>query len=171
MIFRISVASIFLLVVFSCGTQAPGGSFFKDGVSFTYPPGWSIIDQKDLEGTGFYLTIKKSGYKKSGLFILTRIDGVLDPHEYVKLLQEKYGDQKLVTGENFQPIRNDAFNEIPCVLSKFKFKILGFAQHTGEVYGFVKEGKTYSILKQEAVDDIQENEKGFELIEATFKVE
>jgi hypothetical protein len=44
------------------------------------------------------------------------------------------------------------------------------AKHSGVIFVFERGGNTYSIIKQEAIEDISKNEKGFDLIESTFKV-
>ena len=162
---------VFLIVVASsCGTQEPGGNFLRNGVSFTYPSGWSITEQEDLDGEGYYLSVEKAGFDASGLLTLTWINGVLDSREYLKMIQEEYENQKLLNDFEFQSARDNSFNRIQSISCDFKFNTLG-VRHSGVIYVFVRGENTYSIIKQEAIEDISKNKKGFDLIEDTFKVE
>lgn len=166
-----SIIIFFLIVVASgCGTQEPGGIFLRDGVSFKYPSGWSITEQEDLDGAGYYLSVEKAGFDASGLLTLTWINGVLDSHEYLEIIQEEYENQKLLNDLEFQSARDNNFNGIQSISCDFKLNILGL-KHSGVIYVFVRGENTYSILKQEAIEDISKNKKGFDLIEDTFKVE
>jgi len=165
-----SIIIVFLIVVASsCGNQEPGGNFLRNGVSFTYPSGWSITEQEDLDGVGYYLSVEKAGVDESGLLTLTWINGVLDSREYLEMIQEEYENQKLVKKLEFQSARDNSFNGIQSISCDFKFNTLGM-RHSGVIYVFVRGENTYSILKQEAIEDIPKNKKGFDLIEDTFKV-
>jgi hypothetical protein len=160
----------FVVVVSSCGPQGPGGNFLRDGISFTYPSGWSITEQEDLDGAGYYLSVEKTGFDASGLLTLTWINGVLDSRDYLEIIQEEYKNQKLLNNLEFQSARDDSFNGIQSISCDFKFNTLG-VEHSGVIYVFVRGENTYSIIKQEAIEDISKNKQGFELIESTFKVE
>jgi len=163
--------NVFLIVVASgCGSKAPGGNFLRDGVPFTYPSGWSITEQEDLDGAGYYLSVEKAGFDASGLITLTWINGVLDSRDYLEIIQEEYKNQKLFNGLEFQSARDDSFNGIQSISCDFKFNIFG-VKHRGVIYVFVRGENTYSIIKQEAIEDISNNKNGFELIEGSFKVE
>ena len=153
----------------SCGSQ-PDESFVKDGVSFTHPSDWSIKDQNDLDNGGFYMSVKKEGYIASGILTLTRINGTLDPNRYLEITQEQYKTQKVLNDLEFQSVQDYDFNGIPAISCDFKFDIEGL-EHTGVVYVFKSGDSTYSIIRQEAIDDISKNKQGFDLIESTFKVE
>jgi hypothetical protein len=166
---KIILISISLIIAFSCGSQKPGGSFLRDGVSFTYPSGWSITEQEDLDGAGYYLSIEKAGFDASGLLTLTWINGILDSHEYLEIIQEEYENQRLLNDLEFQSARDNNFNGIQSISCDFKFKTLGL-EHRGTIYVFVSGENTYSIIKQEAIEDISKNKEGFDLIESTFKV-
>ena len=156
-------------VVSSCGEQEPGGKFRKEGVSFIYPSGWSITKQKEINGSGYLLSIQKAGFQASGLVTLTWVNKVIDERVYVGLLQKEYVNQKVLKNIKFQPTRERSFNGIKSVSCGFNFNVLG-VKHRGEIFVFVKGEKTYSIIKQEALKDISTNKEGFERIESTFKV-
>ena len=141
----------------------------RDGVSFTYPPGWSITEQADIDGTGYYLSVEKAGFNESGLLTLTWVNGILDSREYLELLQEKYKNQKSLKDLKFQSVRDNNFNGIQSISCDYKFTTLGL-EYRGTIYVFVSGENTYSIAKLEAVIDSSKNKKGFDLIESTFKV-
>jgi len=165
-----SILIVLLLITCSCETPKPGGDFLKEGVSFTYPPGWSITEQDDFDGTGYYLAVEKAGFDASGLLTLTWIKGNLDSHEYLKIIQDEYKNQPFLNDFEFQTTREGIFNGIQSISCDFKFKTLGL-EHSGVIYVFVNGEKTFSIIKQAASDDIANNKKGFDIMESTFKVE
>lgn len=169
--FRKSIIIVFLIVIaFGCRGQALNGHFSRDGVSFTYPSDWSITEQDDLDGAGYYLSIEKSGFDESGLVALTWINRVLNSWDYLEIIQEEYKNQELLNGLEFQSAKDNSFNGIQSISCDFKFSTLGL-KHSGVIYVFVIGEKTYSIIKQEAIEDISKNKNGFELIEGTFEVE
>jgi hypothetical protein len=43
-------------------------------------------------------------------------------------------------------------------------------KHRGVINVFLENEKTYSIIKQEALEDISENKEGFDLIESSFNI-
>lgn len=161
---------LLILAASGCGSQAPGGNFLRDGVSFTYPTGWSITEQEEIEGGGYYLSVEKDGFNVSGLLTLTWINGLVDTHEYLETIQAGFEKQKLLNDITFQPVRDNNFNGIPCISSDYKFTTLS-VKHIGIIYVFVKGDKTYSIMKQEAIEDVANNKEGFDEIVASFKVE
>ncbi|GGD27585.1 hypothetical protein [Flavobacterium orientale] len=165
-----SIVSVFFIAVISCGSEKPGGNFSRDGVSFTYPSGWSITEEGDLDGTGYYLSVEKEGFDASGLLTLTWVTQIPDSKEYLEIIQEEYKQQKILKDLKFQSVRDNNFNGIPSLSSDFKFNTFGL-EHKGTIYVFVKGKNTYSIIKQEAIEDISKNQEGFDLIEGTFKVE
>lgn len=166
---KIASISVSLIIAFSCGSEKPSGSFLRDGVSFTYLSSWSITEQEDLDGAGYYLSIEKTGLEASGLLTLTWINKIIDSHEYLGMIQEEYKNQRLVNDLEFQSVRDNNFNGIQSISCDFKFNTLGL-DHRGVIYVFVNKENTYSIIKQEAVEDISKNKEGFDLIESTFKL-
>ena len=165
-----SVIGVFIVIVFSCGTQKTGGNFLKDGVSFKYPSGWSIDEEGDLDGSGYFLSVNKSGYDASGLFTVTWIEGILDSHEYLEIIQENYGDQKVFDDLEFKAASDNDFNGIPTISCDYKFNTIGI-KHRGVIHVFSKGERTYSIVEQETIEDISKNKEGFDMMKSTFKVE
>ncbi len=165
-----SILGVFLILACSCESKSTGGSFSRDGVSFTYPSGWSITEQEDLDGAGYYLSVEKAGFDASGLLTVTWINGILDSHEYLEILQKEYENQKMLNNIEFQLVRNDNFNGIKSISCDFKFNSLG-VKYRGVIAIFLNGKNTYSVIKQEAMEDVSKNKKEFEWIESTFKVE
>ena len=165
-----SILIVFVIVITnSCGNQKPGGNFTRDGVSFTYPSGWSITEQEDLDGLGYYLAVEKAGFDASGLFALTWINGILDEQEYLGTIQEEFQNQTVLSDIEFQPARIDAFNGIEAISCDYKFHTLG-VKHSGIITIFISGEKTYAVTRQEAIEDILKNKNGFDLMESSFKV-
>jgi len=165
-----SIICVFLIIGFSCETQKSGGGFSQDGLSFKYPSGWNITEQENLDGAGYFLSIEKTGFDASGLLTITWINEILDSSEYIELIQEEYENQRLLSDMEFESARNNNFNGIQSISCDFRFKAMGI-KHRGIVHVFLKNEKTYSIVKQEALEDISINKQGFDLIESTFKIE
>ena len=165
-----SIVGVFLIIACSCGTDKKGGNFLKDGVSFTYPSGWSITSQSDLANEGFFLTVEKEGFTASASLSLTLIKGKLDASRYLEILKEEYGKQKVFDDLKFQSVRDNNFNGVEAVSSDYTFNTLG-VKHKGIVYVFYKGENTYAVIKQEALKDVSGNKEGFDTIESTFKLE
>lgn len=164
-----NILIVVLLIAVGCKAKDPGGDFSRDGVSFSYPSGWSITEQDDMDGIGYYLAVEKSGFDASGLVTLTWVDIVVDRNEYIQTIQEEITDQPFMDNLKFQPEVEGTFGEMPALSSEFTSKTMGI-KHDGVIYVFEHEGKTYSVIKQEAREDHQKNKEGFDLIESTFKV-
>lgn len=164
------ISVILIVFVCSCSSNKPGGTFLKDGVSFTYPSGWSITEEEEIDGGGYYLSVEKAGFEASGIVTITWINNIIDSHDYLQLLQEEYENQKMLKELEFQPAREAKFNGIQCIASELNFKTLGVA-HRGIMYVFTSGEKSYSIIRQEAIEDISKNKDGFDLIESTFKIQ
>ncbi|HMR18456.1 MAG TPA: hypothetical protein PKA53_04080 [Sphingobacterium sp.] len=164
------ILGILLLFTLSCTRNSSSGYFSKEGVSFIYPQGWSINEEEDLDGEGYYLSVEKKGLNESGIVQITWFDVHIDNHEYLEIMQKEYKNQKLFYDLKFETAKNSHFNGIESIACKFSFKILGL-RHRGAIYIFSDENKTFSFVTQEALEDIQKNKEGFELIRSTFKTE
>ena len=68
-----------------------------------------------------------------------------------------------------EAIRDDKFNKLKSRSSNFKFSTLGI-KHDGIIYALSSESNSIVILKQEAVEDRNENANGFSIIENTFEI-
>ncbi|MFW5804826.1 MAG: hypothetical protein ACOCWG_06310 [bacterium] len=159
-----------LLVTCSCANNSSDGYFTKDGVSFTYPTDWSITEQENLGRNSYYLSVEKKGIYESGLVIITWINGNIGKHEYLRMIQESYKNQKLFNDLEFETAKNITFNGIQSISCVYYCSTLG-VKIKGVVYVFLIGEKTFSFTKQGALEDISKNKKGFELIESTFKIE
>ncbi|MBN1759587.1 MAG: hypothetical protein JW863_14770 [Chitinispirillaceae bacterium] len=165
-----TIIAAILVSISSCGSKSNGGDFVKDNVSFSYASGWSITEQEDYGESGYYLSVEKKGFDESGLMTVTWINAIRDSMDYLEIIQQEYRKQKLLKNLEFAPIRKSTFNGMPSLSCDFKFKTIGVG-HNGTIYVFLKGGKTYSIIRQEALEDVSKNKEGFELLESSFKVE
>ena len=162
---------LILLISMSC-KEASETKFAKDGISLTCPTGWKITEEENIENQGYYLSIEKDGLTSSGLFTLSWLSNRLDLYEWIDIYKEQlssnivYRNSNLTFGEPFE----SEFNNISSVAVKFNVSILGL-KHEGIIHVFYGNDKTISILKQEAIEDKIKNEKGFEMIEKSLRIE
>lgn len=164
-----SLFSILLILICNFGNQKEYDSFSKDGLSFTYSADWSITEQEDLDGDGYYLSVEKTGFNSSGMLAMTWIYGVLNPHEYIEMMKDEYRENKVMKDLKYSVVRNCTFGGIKTISCDYSCSILS-VKHHGAFYVFVKGGNTYFMVKNEALEDIAKNQKGFDLIESTFKI-
>ena len=157
------------ILIVSCESKSTGGDFTRDDVSFTYPEGWSITDSDSLDGAGFYLSLEKSGYDASGLLTITWINGMLDADDYLNIIKDEFKSQEVLDGLDFEMAGEGAFNNKKSLSCEFNFETLGL-KHRGIVHVFLEGNKTYSIIRQEALEDSVENKQGFDAIETSFKL-
>lgn len=150
--------------------NSTGREFSRDGVSFSFPSDWNISDQEDIDGLGYYLSVEKKGFDESGLVTISWLNGDIGTYEYMEIIKEEYKNQKLLKELIFEPVKNSTFNGIQSISCNFTFNTLGI-EHKGIINVFLFNRKTFSVLKQEALEDIAKNRIGFELIESSFKVE
>jgi len=158
------------LTITSC-EQIPAESFSKDGVSLTSPEGWEITDREEIDEGVYYLSIEKSGMKSSGLFALTWVEGDMDIYEWIEIYKNELQDNIIYKNSNltFENVQKDSFNGITTVALKYAVSVLTI-DHVGIIHFVHKDNKTFAILRQEAVEDLVKNEKGFNAIEQSFNV-
>ncbi len=164
--------NIFLLSILSllaCNSNTPGGKFTKDNITFKYPPGWHITEEDDLDGMGYYISVEKAGFDESGLLTVTWITGSLDLDEYIIILQEEFENQDLMNDLVFQDIRDNQYNGNPSISCDFSFSTLGI-EHKGTIHILSQNDFTYSIVTNQAIEDITKNQDAFNFIESNFIV-
>lgn len=164
---KILIISFFVLIS-NCYLNAQN-NFLRDGTSFSYAPNWEITEQDDLYGQGYYLSVEKNELDGSGLFMVTWISELIDLHEYMVMMQNEFKAESLFQDLRFQPAQKSFFNRISTLSSGFTFTVLGI-EHQAVIHFFQHKGRTFYLIKQEAIEDIIHNKEGFELIESTFTV-
>ena len=164
-----SLFSILIILICSFGNQKEYDGFSKDDLSFSYSADWSITEQDNLDGAGYYLSVEKTGFNSSGMLAMTWIYGVFDSHEYIEVIKAEYRENKDFKNLRYSVIRNSIFAGIKTTSCDYSFDILGI-KHQGAFHVFVKGGNTYFLLRQEAIEDVEKNQMGFDIIESTFKV-
>ena len=53
-------------------------TFNKQAVSFTIPEGWTLTEEEDFDGKGYYLSIEKDGELSSGLVTISWLNDSAD---------------------------------------------------------------------------------------------
>lgn len=161
---------LMLFVLVSC-KETSQTELEKDGVSLTCPKGWEITDEDSLDGQGYYLSIEKAGFNSSGLITITWINNEFDKNEWINSYKDELRNNFIYKNSNlsFGGIIENKFNNINSTSVSFKVSILG-VKHEGEIHVFSEKNKTFSILKQEAIEDKTKNINGFGLIEQSLKI-
>lgn len=145
--------------------------FQKNGVSLTCPHKWKITDEENFDDEGYYLSIEKNGFNSSGLITITWYYELLDLEEVmnVAIVELKksfiHKNSNLILGE----LHQNKYNCIDTAAVNFSMSTIGL-KHCGEIHVFHKEGKTFCINKQEAIEDKGKNTEGYKIIENSFVV-
>lgn len=165
------IFTLLLLTIYNLAFgEGGGGIFSRNGVSFSYASNWSVTEQESIEGGGYYLAVEKDGFTSSGLVTVTWINEEISAYEYIEIIQAEYRGMKVFDNIVFKPNVQDSYNGISCVSCKFTVSVLG-VKHRGVVYSFYRQGKSFLIVHQEAIEDITVNRAGFDLISSTFRVQ
>ncbi len=163
----LAVVSLFITTM-SYGGENTDKHFELQGVSFNYPDDWRITEQEKLEDNGYYLAVEKKGWNTSGIVALTWIDEA-DEEACLQVFQESLKRQLFFKKVEFSPARKTTFNKKSAIVSDFTASVLGM-KHRGSVFILTSGEKTYALMKQEMLEDIEKNKAGFKLIETTFTV-
>ena len=160
----------FILVsfLFSCHSSQET-KFEKSGISFTCPSGWKITDEENLNDAGYYLSCEKEGLNSSGLLTISWVNDsmalteMLEIHkaEMEKNIVLKHSDLTFGNGEDAK------FKDYNSKSVNFSTTLLGLKSE-GMIYCFYANGKTITILRQEAIEDKSDNSEGFKIIENSF---
>jgi len=161
-----------LFFFISCKQESPASTFQKDGVSLKIPQGWKITDEDAFDDFGYYLAIEKDGFDSSGLMTITWVKDSLDLKTSVTAQQNEMRDISVYEKANlkFESIASGSFNGITTSDSNFTMSMMG-VDHIGEIQSFYERGKTFTILKQEAVEDVSDNASGYLAIEKGFNTQ
>ncbi len=165
----IGLLIVLFFVTSSCGAPKKNWKHTKDNVSFMVPGDWKISEKDNLDDGGYYLSIEKDGLESSGLYILSWVNRHLDSLYYLGQFQQGFKDRKELENLEFGAVRNTDYNGIPAISSDYSFSMLN-EESRGTIYIFSKLNRTYSVTEQGTVEDVSENQTGFELIESTFKI-
>lgn len=168
---KILLLAFAAVVLISCGQPSPETNFDKFGVSFTCPKGWSITEEEDFDGEGYYLSIEKDGFTSSGIVTVTWVNGILDLSDWLDVFKEELKNNIVYKNSDlaFEAAVNNDYNSINSLASKFTATILG-VKHQGIIHLFNYGDRTVAVLKQEALEDKAKNKLGFGIIEHSFKV-
>lgn len=159
-----------LLFVFSSCKEVPERKFERQGVHITSPTGWEIVDEENLQNVGYSLTIKRDVFPKSGFISFTWINGEIGIQKSIAMLKKPmlnniiYENANLEFGQEYK----GKYNDINASIVPFSFTLLG-DNFQGEIYCFYENKKTFTIFKQEPIDDHVLNKSGFDFIEQNFK--
>lgn len=147
--------------------------FIKDGLSFNYPNSWIISEEEDLNGMGYYVAVEKKGVDESGLFIVVWANQEVPVKDEIIETQNSYRLHKDFQNVKFEPIIGTSLNEYePYTFScNGYFTYLNELKHKIVINVFHSKGKTFRVIQQEAMEDSSKNEKDFNTIISSLKVE
>jgi hypothetical protein len=161
---------LILPVVMLLSFAAPGGGRFdKGGVSFTIPDGWKITEEENIEGKGYYLSCEKEGENSSGLVTVTWVNDSMD----LESTAESYGEEikknyiLKQADPSFKPLLLTSFNGMAATKIDYAVTLMN-VPHEGHIYSFYGNGKTITVLIQEAVEDKAVNKAGIQEISRTL---
>ncbi len=164
---------LLLLIIFcslyGCKQSHPETLFSKDRVSFISPEGWRIVEERDIKDSGYYVSCQRKGFGTSGIFMVSWINGVMEPDKYIRLYMQEFEKNVLMKAASVQfeePV-DSVFIGIPCSISAYRAKILG-VETRGGIYAFICNGRTFMLVFQQSLDDSERNKAGFEKIKSSF---
>jgi hypothetical protein len=165
------VIPLFTILFIACNTnkKVPVVSYHKEGVLFYYPEDWAITEEERFDG-GFYLSCEKKGLNSSGLFTCSYVDFILDEAAMIELFIDEMKSNPLYQSSalDFYSQTDTVFSGYPCVRSDFRASVIGI-EHHGSIHCFQACQRTIAVLFQEATEDIEANQQGFETVAASFK--
>jgi hypothetical protein len=168
---NVLILMVLLTVILSC-KEAVETKFNKDGVSVTCPKGWKIMEEGNIDGQGYYVSMEKDGFNSSGLFALSWINDTTDLEEYLDIYVDEVKNNIIYKNSSlhFGRKHKSKFNEINTLTVEFTSNIIG-VKHQGIIHVLYGKGKTIAIFKQEAIEDKKKNMHGFKMIEQSFVID
>lgn len=167
-------AILFIIIILMVGCLKPKAnksSFNNNEVSFSCPTGWSITEEDSLDGNGYYISCEKTGLNSSGLVTITWVNDSIDLDEQLIMYQESFKNNIIYKKSNllFDSITDNKFNLFKTRACKYTMRLLTL-EHEGIMHSFYKNGKTFYILKQGALEDSKINNDGFNIIENSIVI-
>ena len=114
--------------------------------------------------------MRKKGFNESGLFIATWLPTNLDLIYVADMSKTLLKDEFLFKAADikFSEASEGTFSNYESLNYNYSFSLFGL-KHTGEIYCFLDEGKTFMLAFQEATEDTLKNRPGFNLIKQSFR--
>ena len=159
------------LLLASCVGKRPAAEvkFNEAGVSFVCPSGWEITD-RELDGETGFIALEKTGYSSSGIITVSWIAGELSAEDYMDINVDLLKDG----GSGFSDI---SIVEIPgAAFAGYEAEAIEYGASFsgipfyGDIFTFVHSGKTFSIMRQGAREDMDKYIASFDRFEKSFKV-
>lgn len=169
---RFIVGLLFATMLCGC-LISPSKKLENSEVYITCPDGWKITEVKNY-GVSGYFSVEGKGFNSSGLMTFSWFDFYDNNSDLDDMIDEYIGYQKssfLLKNANlsFSDKYSDEFKGIDCRQTDYTMSIFKIP-HQGKIIVFRHKGKTFVITKQGADEDIIPNEKGFRIMEKSFRV-
>lgn len=158
-----------VFILYGCTRTLPETFYEKEGVSFISPEGWEIIDERNIEDSGYHVSCQRKGFGSTGIFMVSWLNGMIQLDKYIRLYRKEFEKNMLMKAATVQfeePV-DSVFNGIPCSMSTYQAKILG-VKSRGEIFSFYCGSRTIMLVFQESMDESEKNKTGFEKIKNSF---
>ena len=160
--------------LFACEEQADlSGSqtYAKDGVSFTLPGNWEVVE--DIADEGFrYISIESSGDAVAGVSVF--YNGVrIELEDYIDLIIDNFNDELPVgsrnRGEVFEFTPDNKENVVKAIRNQFAITLASVeVPHTSDFYEMKTDSDFAVIFTQVSDGDKDLVQKGFDQILNSF---
>jgi hypothetical protein len=163
------VLSAFLLALGSC--RQPATLSEQAGFELTIPQGWQISEQEVYpDSLGYYAAIEKTGATESGIFTITWIADGSTPTELLDTYFAGMLESGLIEpGDLFRdPLQTTDFNGVGAQKITYNALVMGL-EHRGTTWAFPCGERTYLLVFQEAIEDIQKNQAGYSVLRQSFQ--
>ena len=143
---------IAILFIGCMGEEPQVGS--SSGVTYTCPEGWSIMDEVDYGGVGYYSACEKDGENSTGVFILSWLGIEQEPNKSVDDMKDNLGKGYAEEGIDieFSETEEAVFKGYDALVSGYALSAEGI-RHQGRIIAFNCNEKSVVILSQEAAKD------------------
>jgi hypothetical protein len=144
--------------------------FLRDGISLSIEDGWKITANDSIGENAFYISAERTGNKATGLISITWINKVEDPGKMVEMHQKSMKTANIYRnpGIEFTAVENDKFAGLE-VKSCHYITFVKEQKLEGRIYSFNVSQKTITIFTQTGLEDRKINQKGFDLLQRTFR--
>lgn len=144
--------------------------FLRDGVSFSTEEGWKTTANDSIGDNAYYFSAERGGKEATGLITVTWINKIEDPEKIVAIHQKSMKSANIYRnpGIEFTAVENDNFAglEVKCCHYITFVKELKIE---GRIYSFNVAKKTITIFTQTGLKDRKLNQKGFDMLQRTFR--
>lgn len=151
----------------ACGGKGGNKTFDEYGISFSYPSDWEITDTED-DDLSTYVCVEKKGFDPSGIVIISVIKEEMEQDEFIDFYSSSFIEEDFFDDLNVTPVSSGNYGKYPVNMIEYTGSVEKYP-HRGRISMFVLDGRSVSVMEQEATEDTKANKEGFETIESTLE--